>query len=161
MVSLLASTFGRSDWLYTFTNESCSVGAGAGGTSFLPGGGSGGGVSANSAAAAAAGRLPGYWMDASDGGIFPFGGAGGYGSTGNIQLNKPMVGMASAPDAGGYWLVAADGGIFPFGDAGGYGSTGNIRLNKPVVGMAGRSRPAERGAGPHGLCAGLRRLPRA
>ena len=134
--TLLASTYGRSDWLYTFANESCSVGLGAGGTSFLPGGGSGGGTSSNSAASAAAGRLPGYWMDASDGGIFPFGGAGGYGSTGNIRLNKPMVGMASTPDAGGYWLVAADGGIFPFGNAGGYGSTGNIRLNKPVVGMA-------------------------
>ena len=78
----------------------------------------------------------GYWLVAADGGIFPFGNAGGFGSTGNVRLNQPVVGMAATPDGRGYWLVAADGGIFPFGDAGGFGSTGNVRLNQPVVGMA-------------------------
>jgi spore germination protein YaaH len=78
----------------------------------------------------------GYWMVARDGGVFPFGRAGGYGSTGNVRLNQPMVGMAGTPSGHGYWLVASDGGIFPFGDAGGYGSTGDKRLNKPIVGMA-------------------------
>ena len=74
---------------------------------------------------------------ASDGGIFAFGDAAFYGSTGNITLNKPVVGMAPTPNGRGYWLVASDGGIFSFGDAAFYGSTGNITLNKPVVGMAG------------------------
>ena len=37
----------------------------------------------------------GYWMVASDGGIFAFGDAHFYGSTGNITLNKPVVGMAA------------------------------------------------------------------
>ena len=78
----------------------------------------------------------GYWMVASDGGIFSYGGAGFYGSTGGIRLNKPIVGMAATPDGGGYWLVASDGGVFAFGDARFYGSTGSIRLNKPIVGMA-------------------------
>jgi hypothetical protein len=78
----------------------------------------------------------GYWLVASDGGIFPFGNAGGYGSTGAIQLNQPIVGMAATASGHGYWLVASDGGIFPFGDAVGYGSTGNIRLNKPIVAIA-------------------------
>ena len=78
----------------------------------------------------------GYWLVAADGGIFTFGDAGFYGSTGNIHLNQPVVGMAATPDGGGYWLVASDGGIFTFGDAGFYGSTGNIHLNQPVVGMA-------------------------
>jgi len=78
----------------------------------------------------------GYWLVASDGGIFPFGGAGGFGSTGGIHLNQPIVGMAARPDSRGYWLVASDGGIFPFGAAGGFGSTGNIHLNQPIVGMA-------------------------
>ncbi len=77
----------------------------------------------------------GYWMVASDGGVFPFGEARGYGSTGNVRLAQPMVGMASTADGAGYWLVAADGGVFPFGNAVGRGSTGNIRLNKPVVGL--------------------------
>ena len=80
--------------------------------------------------------LPGYWLVASDGGIFGFGDAGFYGSTGGMALNKPIVGMAATPDGRGYWLVASDGGIFAFGDAGFYGSTGGLVLNKPIVGMA-------------------------
>ena len=78
----------------------------------------------------------GYWLVASDGGIFAFGDAPFYGSTGAITLNKPIVGMAATPDGHGYWLVASDGGIFAFGDAPFYGSTGAITLNKPIVGMA-------------------------
>ncbi|MGD0312693.1 MAG: hypothetical protein ABSC90_09540 [Acidimicrobiales bacterium] len=78
----------------------------------------------------------GYWQVASDGGVFSFGDAAFYGSTGNIHLNRPIVGMAATPDGKGYWLVASDGGIFTFGDAVYYGSTGNIHLNQPIVGMA-------------------------
>jgi N-acetylmuramoyl-L-alanine amidase len=78
----------------------------------------------------------GYWLVASDGGIFSFGDAQFYGSTGSISLNAPIVGMAATPDGKGYWLAASDGGIFSFGDAQFYGSTGSISLNRPVVGMA-------------------------
>ncbi len=73
---------------------------------------------------------------ASDGGIFSYGDAAFYGSTGSIALNKPIVGMAPTPDGGGYWLVASDGGIFAFGDAPFFGSTGAIHLNQPIVAMA-------------------------
>ena len=66
----------------------------------------------------------GYWLVASDGGIFTFGDAAFYGSTGALTLNKPIVAMAPTPDGKGYWLVASDGGIFTFGDAAFYGSTG-------------------------------------
>ena len=78
----------------------------------------------------------GYWLVASDGGIFTFGDAGFFGSTGAIRLNQPIVGMAPTPDGHGYWLVASDGGIFTFGDARFYGSTGAHPLNQPIVGMA-------------------------
>ena len=78
---------------------------------------------------------PGYWQVAADGGIFTFGSAGFYGSTGSMSLNKPVVGMAPTPDYQGYWLVASDGGVFAYGDAGFYGSTGSITLNKPIIGM--------------------------
>jgi hypothetical protein len=78
----------------------------------------------------------GYWLVASDGGIFSYGDAQFYGSTGGIHLNKAIVGMAATPDGNGYWLVASDGGIFSFGDAQFYGSTGGIHLNQPIVGMA-------------------------
>jgi hypothetical protein len=79
---------------------------------------------------------PGYWLVASDGGIFSFGGAHFYGSTGSLSLNAPIVGMAATPDDNGYWLVASDGGIFSFGDAVFYGSTARLHLNAPIVGLA-------------------------
>ncbi len=79
---------------------------------------------------------PGYWLVASDGGIFAEGGASFFGSTGGMHLNQPIVGMATTPDHDGYWLVASDGGIFAFGDAPFEGSTGGMHLNRPIVGMA-------------------------
>jgi hypothetical protein len=79
---------------------------------------------------------PGYWIGASDGGIFSFGSAQFVGSAGSLRLNRPIVGMASTPDQRGYWLVASDGGIFSYGDASFEGSTGALKLNQPVVGMA-------------------------
>jgi hypothetical protein len=55
---------------------------------------------------------------------------------GGTPLNKPVVGLASAP-GGGYWEVASDGGNFSFGPgAKFYGSMGGTPLNQPVVGMA-------------------------
>ncbi len=78
----------------------------------------------------------GYWMVASDGGVFSYGDAHFYGSTGALRLNKPIVGLAATADHKGYWLVASDGGVFSFGDAHFYGSTGALALNKPIVGMA-------------------------
>jgi ribosomal protein L24E len=78
----------------------------------------------------------GYWLVGRDGGIFAFGDAPFAGSTGNIKLNQPIVGMAANPAGTGYWFVAADGGIFAFGDAKFFGSTGAMKLNKPIVGMA-------------------------
>jgi hypothetical protein len=80
--------------------------------------------------------VPAYWEVASDGGLFSFGGAPYYGSTGNLKLNEPIVGMASTPGGGGYWFVASDGGVFTFGNAHFWGSTGAMKLNEPIVGMA-------------------------
>jgi hypothetical protein len=74
---------------------------------------------------------------ASDGGIFTYGSAGFFGSTGALHLNKPIVGMEVTASGQGYWLVASDGGVFGFGDAGFFGSAGSIHLNQPIVGMAG------------------------
>jgi hypothetical protein len=45
---------------------------------------------------AAAPDAQGYWLVASDGGIFTYGNTLFYGSTGGMTLNKPIVGMSSA-----------------------------------------------------------------
>jgi hypothetical protein len=96
----------------------------------------------------------GYWLVGSDGGIFTFGAAQFYGSTGALTLQRPVVGITPTANDGGYWLVASDGGIFSFGNAGYYGSipllgfapagsTDPKRLNAPIVGMV----PSADGAG--------------
>jgi hypothetical protein len=69
----------------------------------------------------------GYWLTASDGGVFTFGDAHYYGSTGAIHLNKPITAMVPGGAGNGYWLVASDGGVFSFGAvrfAGTLGGTG-------------------------------------
>ena len=76
----------------------------------------------------------GYWLVASDGGVFSFN-APFEGSTGAMRLNRPVVGMGATPDGSGYWLVASDGGVFSF-NATFYGGTGLMKLNKPIVAMA-------------------------
>jgi hypothetical protein len=63
----------------------------------------------------------GYWLVARDGGVFTFGDAAFFGSTGGLQLSRPVTSLTAAGD-GGYWLVGADGGIFSFGDAAFHGS---------------------------------------
>ncbi len=88
----------------------------------------------------------GYWLVGSDGGIFTFGPAQFYGSTGSLHLQRPVVGIVPTTDRSGYWLDASDGGIFAFGDAGFYGSIPGLGLNPagsgrpnslsaPIVGM--------------------------
>jgi hypothetical protein len=88
----------------------------------------------------------GYWLVGSDGGIFTFGNAQFYGSTGNVKLNRPVVGITVTSNRGGYWLDASDGGVFAFGDASFYGSIPGLgispagsgaprELNAPIVGM--------------------------
>ncbi len=73
----------------------------------------------------------GYWLFASDGGVFPFGDAPSYGSAGNIRLVSPMVGVTRSA-SGGYTFVAGDGGVFPYSGSY-YGSTGGLPLVKPIV----------------------------
>jgi Bacterial Ig-like domain (group 3)/Putative Ig domain len=88
----------------------------------------------------------GYWLVGSDGGIFTFGSAQFHGSTGSLQLQRPVVGIVPTADHGGYWLDASDGGVFSFGDTQFYGSIPGLglhpagsglpnSLNAPIVGM--------------------------
>jgi hypothetical protein len=116
-------------WLVTATGDLYSFG--------VPNYGSPGGAPLNRPIVGVApteGRN-GYWMVASDGGVFSYGAARFFGSAGSITLNKPIVGIAATADEDGYWLVASDGGVFSYGDARFYGSTGSITLNKPIISM--------------------------
>lgn len=81
----------------------------------------------------------GYWMVSSDGGIFNFGDAKFFGSTGGTKLNRPIIAVIPTPTGKGYWLIADDGGVFSFGDAKFEGSTGDIKLAKPIIGAASSS----------------------
>jgi hypothetical protein len=97
----------------------------------------------------------GYWLVGGDGGIFTFGSARFYGSTGALVLVRPVVAIAASASRDGYWLVAADGGIFSFGDARYHGSIPGLgigpaaspgpgpSLTAPIVGMV----PSVDGAG--------------
>ncbi len=79
----------------------------------------------------------GYWITRADGGLSPFGTAGGCGSLRGLPLNQPPVGHAVRSSGDGYWFVAADGGVFNQGDAPFLGSAGGLPLSRPMVGMAG------------------------
>ena len=83
----------------------------------------------------------GYWLVASDGGVFCFGDARFRGSMGGEPLNRPIVDIARTPTGAGYWLVASDGGVFCFGDARFFGSTGG-ELEPPDRGDGRPPRPA-------------------
>jgi hypothetical protein len=88
----------------------------------------------------AAAGTGGYWMVASDGGIFAFGRAPFFGSTGSLRLARPIVGMAATASGSGYWLVASDGGLFAFGAAPFYGSfPGERYAPAEVTAMAARA----------------------
>ena len=87
----------------------------------------------------------GYWLVASDGGIFSFGDAAFYGSIPGLglhpagsgqpnSLDAPIVGMVPTSPVTGYFMVASDGGVFAFGDARFEGSC-------PGIGGCCRARP--------------------
>lgn len=68
----------------------------------------------------------GYYQLGADGGAFSFGGAAFFCSTGNLQLNQPVVGMQAQPNNDGYRFVARDGGVFAYGSAQFHGSCINV-----------------------------------
>jgi hypothetical protein len=77
----------------------------------------------------------GFWLLASDGGVFSFGDAQFYGSTAKLPLVGPVIGMRVTPTGKGYWLFASDGGVFSFGDARFHGSEAAAHLAQPIVAM--------------------------
>lgn len=83
----------------------------------------------------------GYWLVASDGGVFTFGDASFFGALGGMHLNKPIVGMASTAGAGSgpQGPPGAVGSQGPVGSVGPQGPAGSIGLQGPAgsVGLQG------------------------
>ncbi|MGH9004015.1 MAG: hypothetical protein ACRDYV_12895, partial [Acidimicrobiia bacterium] len=75
----------------------------------------------------------GYWLVASDGGVFAFD-ASFRGSLGGVRLNRPVTGMV--PFGNGYIMVGEDGGVFNFSDRPFSGSLGDRPPAHPVVAVA-------------------------
>jgi hypothetical protein len=75
----------------------------------------------------------GYWLVASDGGIFAFD-AAFHGSMGATRLNRPITGMVRFGN--GYLMVGQDGGIFDFSDRPFSGSLGGHPPVNPIVSVA-------------------------
>src|SRR5687768_3655867 len=58
----------------------------------------------------------GYWLVASDGGVFTFGDAEFFGSAGTTGV-RDVVGMARTPSGAGYWIATRTGRVLGYGEA--------------------------------------------
>jgi hypothetical protein len=81
----------------------------------------------------------GYWLVASDGGVFSFGDAAFDGSVPGqgIVSRVPIERIIATPDGSGYWVVGQDGSLYAYGDATYLGSLTGLRLAAPIAGAAG------------------------
>jgi hypothetical protein len=79
----------------------------------------------------------GYWLAASDGGVFSFG-ASFYGSAAGLS-SSPFTSITTSASGGGYWLTNAAGAAYAFGDAPDFGSALADSPNARIVGMAADS----------------------
>lgn len=142
MVQIVATPDGNGYWVYEVGQSDLGMVSDFGDadffgdtTTFVQAHG-GAGLNGSAVGMAATPTGQGYWEVRSDGGVFSFGDAKFYGSTGALHLARPIIGITATASGKGYWLYAADGGVFAFGDAVFAGSTGGLRLNAPIVGMA-------------------------
>jgi Tol biopolymer transport system component len=78
----------------------------------------------------------GYWLVASDGGIFAFGDAPALGSAASPGLPGPVVGVSASPSAISVLVAGADGTIIPFGHARFCGSLSGTTPTQAIVGVA-------------------------
>ena len=79
----------------------------------------------------------GYWLLASNGGVFAYGDAPFKGAATGYVTGR-AVAIAPTPSGNGYWVVATDGGVFNYGDAPFHGSAvGLFPSGAYATGIAG------------------------
>jgi hypothetical protein len=71
----------------------------------------------------------GYWLVASDGGIFAYGDAGFFGSLPSSKNTATITGMARTVDGNGYLFVGSAGQVFSYGSAPNFGDLSTKVLN--------------------------------
>jgi hypothetical protein len=78
----------------------------------------------------------GYWLVASDGGVFTFGDARFFGSAGDTGVDD-VVGMARTPSGSGYWIATRSGRVFGYGEAraASAGRSGVVAIVRNAVGV--------------------------
>ena len=91
------------------------------------------------------GAASGWWHRI--GGVFSFGDARFYGSTGALTLAAPITSLAATPDGNGYLLIAVDGGVFSFGDSR-YEGNATSDLHPPDYAESFSSAPVPHGRRP-------------
>jgi len=81
----------------------------------------------------------GYWLVASDGGIFNFGDAGFHGSAQTYRPAGSVANIIATTTGNGYAVLSSAGAVYTFGDAPYFGgSAGRLR---DAVGFAGKVPP--------------------
>ena len=90
------------------------------------------------------GGLQGYWLVASDGGIFTFGNAAYFGSLPQLGVSATAVGMKSTTTGGGYLLATTVGNVYSFGDAPNFGGMAEAVPNYKgrIIGLDGAPAPS-------------------
>jgi hypothetical protein len=78
----------------------------------------------------------GSWIATRDGGVFPVGGASGYGSLAGSTPVPDVTQIVPTPTGHGYWLATSAGAVQSFGDARTVGSLDAVPHAAPVVSMA-------------------------
>lgn len=78
----------------------------------------------------------GYWIASADGGVYHYGDADWRGSARDVNLGKPIVGIAATPTGRGYWLVTSAGRVFAFGDADHHGNAETLYVPPKIVDIA-------------------------
>src|SRR6185369_2242569 len=77
-------------------------------------------------------KSPGYWMLGTDGAVYPFGDAHGFGTI-SLAPGRSAVDIEPTPSGQGYWVLDDSGAVAAFGDATAYGGVPAAVLDRGEI----------------------------